>query len=663
MKKIISLLLSLTILLSITAGIDLSAYAEIIGGISGDYEYEYLYDDTIEIKSYNGNSSTISIPSKIDGHTVKKIGYSAFAECTAKSIVIPNTVTIIDGQAFFSCDSLTNISIPSSVKTIGNSTFYGCESLSRITLPDSIIKIGDEAFGSCTSLTDIKISNNLKYIGSSAFYNTGYYHNEDNWNNGALYLNNYLLDTKNIRGNFSVINGTKVIAGQAFYYSELTNVEIPNSVISIGNRAFYKCTNLKSIFIPNGVETIGEECFNYCENLNNITMSSTVISVGESAFENTAYYNNDENWNNHALYIGNVIIRVKDDIPAKIFNIKSNTVAIADYAFLECFSLTDINLPNSIVNIGNGSFYHCISLKNITIPTSVKNIGTEAFDFCENLISIDIPSSVNEIGSAAFVYCSSLTSVKISNRNCIIYDSKYTFPENTTIKSYGNSTAFKYAKKYSLKFVCIEHIYKNIVTKATTSKNGTIKYTCSACGYSKLSTIYYPKTISLSATSYTYDGKVKKPTVKVVGSNGKTISSSNYTVTYASGRKNVGKYAVKISFKGNYSGTKTLYFTIKPKATSISSVSAGSKKFTVKWKKQATQTTGYQIQYSTNSKFSKAKTVTVGKNSTTSKTISKLSAKKKYYVRVRTYKTVKINGKATKIYSSWSKAKAVTTKK
>ncbi|MGN0534268.1 MAG: fibronectin type III domain-containing protein, partial [Eubacterium sp.] len=205
------------------------------------------------------------------------------------------------------------------------------------------------------------------------------------------------------------------------------------------------------------------------------------------------------------------------------------------------------------------------------------------------------------------------------------------------------------------------HSYKTTTTKATVSKNGSVVTKCTVCGAVKSkSTIYYPKTISLSATSYTYDGKVKTPSVTVKDSKGKTLKkNTDYTVSYAKGRKSVGKYAVKITFKGNYSGTKTLYFYVKPKATSISSVSAGSKKFTVKWKKQATQTTGYQIQYSTNSKFSKAKTVTVGKNSTTSKTVSKLSGKKKYYVRVRTYKTV--NG--TKIYSSWSKAKTVTTKK
>ena len=177
-------------------------------------------------------------------------------------------------------------------------------------------------------------------------------------------------------------------------------------------------------------------------------------------------------------------------------------------------------------------------------------------------------------------------------------------------------------------------------------------------------TVTKASSIKLKATSLTYNGKVRTTKVIVKDRTGKTlVKNTDYTVSYAKGRKYVGKYAVKITFKGKYSGTKTLYFTIKPKATSISSLKAGSKKFTVKWKKQAIQTTGYQVQYSASSKFSKAKTVTVGKNTTVSKKISKLSGKKKYYVRVRTYKTVKINGKSIRIYSGWSKAKAVTTKK
>ena len=212
----------------------------------------------------------------------------------------------------------------------------------------------------------------------------------------------------------------------------------------------------------------------------------------------------------------------------------------------------------------------------------------------------------------------------------------------------------------------IAHTTKQTVTKATPTANGTIVNYCSVCKKT-LSTTVIPKasSIKLKATSLTYNGKVRTPKVIVKDRTGKTlVKNTDYTVSYAKGRKYVGKYAVKITFKGKYSGTKTLYFTIKPKATRISSLKAGSKKFTVKWKKQATQTTGYQVQVATNKKFKKnKKTVTIKKQKTTKTTVKKLKAKKKYYVRVRTYKTVKINGKSIRIYSGWSKAKTVTTKK
>lgn len=225
-----------------------------------------------------------------------------------------------------------------------------------------------------------------------------------------------------------------------------------------------------------------------------------------------------------------------------------------------------------------------------------------------------------------------------------------------------NATRLNEFKNISF-HICDKHTYQTIITKATTKKNGSIKEQCKYCGYTKSKkTIYYPKTVSLSTTSYTYDGKVKKPSITVKDSNGKKIASSNYTVTWSSGRKNVGEYSVKIKFKGNYTGTVTKTFTIKPKATSLTSVTAGTKAFTAKWKKQGTQTSGYQISYATNSKFTSAKTVTINKSSTLSKTVSKLSTKKTYYVKVRTYKSVKVNGKTKKIYSDWSTAKKVTTK-
>ncbi len=199
--------------------------------------------------------------------------------------------------------------------------------------------------------------------------------------------------------------------------------------------------------------------------------------------------------------------------------------------------------------------------------------------------------------------------------------------------------------------------------KATASKDGKITTTCTRCGTTtKTVKIAKVSKIKLSKTKYTYNGKKQTPSVTVKDSKGKELKvNADYKVKLPSGRKNVGTYEVKITFKGSkYSGSKTLSYTINPKSTKLSKVSAKKKGFEAKWKKQSTQTKGYQIQYSTDSKFKSGnKTVTVNKNSTTKKTISKLKAKKKYYVRIRTYKTV---GKQ-KYYSDWSKSVKVTTKK
>ena len=185
---------------------------------------------------------------------------------------------------------------------------------------------------------------------------------------------------------------------------------------------------------------------------------------------------------------------------------------------------------------------------------------------------------------------------------------------------------------------------------------------CTECGYKSAQTQAIPKiaSVALAKTAYTYDGKTKKPAVSVKDSKGEAIPASSYSVSYSKGCKNVGAYTVTVTFKGNYSGTQKKTFNINPKGTSISKVSAKSKGFALKWNKPKTQTTGYEIQYATDSKFKKnKKTVTVNKNGTTSKTISKLKGNKKYYVRIRTYKTVS----KKKFYSDWSKTKTVKTKK
>ncbi len=190
--------------------------------------------------------------------------------------------------------------------------------------------------------------------------------------------------------------------------------------------------------------------------------------------------------------------------------------------------------------------------------------------------------------------------------------------------------------------------------KATTSKDGVISQKC-ACGYiQKVRTISKIKSVKLEYTSTAYTGKTKKPKVTVKDAAGKILKEkTDYTVTYSK-NKSVGKATVKVAFKGNYSDSKPLTFKIVPKKTSISSLKAGKKSFTVKFKKQ-TSGSGYEIQYSTSKKFKSAKTVKITKNKTVSKTIKKLKSKKTYYVRVRVTK-----GSSYK--SSWSSVKKIKVK-
>lgn len=158
---------------------------------------------------------------------------------------------------------------------------------------------------------------------------------------------------------------------------------------------------------------------------------------------------------------------------------------------------------------------------------------------------------------------------------------------------------------------------------------------------------------TLSATSLVYNGKIQSPTVTVRDKGKKLTKGTSYAV-YGS-RTKVGKGTLKIKGKGKYKGTKELTFKIVPKGTSISSISPLYKGFKVVWKKQATETSGYQVRYANNADFKNSKTKTVSGASATSRSVTKL-ASKKYWVKVRTYKTVS----GVKYYSKWSAVKTVS---
>ena len=209
--------------------------------------------------------------------------------------------------------------------------------------------------------------------------------------------------------------------------------------------------------------------------------------------------------------------------------------------------------------------------------------------------------------------------------------------------------------------------YETITTPASTSKDGSIVVKCSNCGDVKsTTTIAKIKSIALNKTSFTENGKVQKATVVAKDSANKTIAASNYTVSYSnSNSKKPGTYTATVKFNGkNYTGTKKLTYKINAKAPAKTTVKLSKAKKTslkASWSKVA-NATSYEVQYGTPKSFKGAKTIKVSSKSS-SKVLTKLKKNKKYYVRVRAVRTVKVDNKNTTLRASWSSAKNLKTKK
>ena len=338
MKKIISLLLSIAMLLTITSGLNLTAYADVQTGKCGD-NVTYSLDTETGVLTISGTGKMTAfsrfddspfyqnsnIKSVIIGNGVTSIGDYVFEGCeNLTSVTIPNTVISIGDDAFDCCTSLTNVTIPDRVTSIGNEAFYYCKSLTSVTIPDSVTSIGSYAFCGCKILTSVSIGNGVTNIYSFAFVDC----------------------------------------------TSLTSVTIPDSVTSIGDYAFDGCTSLAGVTVGNGVTSIGSGAFNGCESLTSVTIPDSVTNIGDDAF-------------------GNCKSLTSVTIPDSVTN-------IGDDAFKGCMSLTSVTIPDSVTSIGYATFEGCKRLTSVTIPNSVTSIGNNAFCECESLKDVYYTASQSE---------------------------------------------------------------------------------------------------------------------------------------------------------------------------------------------------------------------------------------------------------------------------
>ena len=583
------------------------------------------------ITEYDSGEENVVIPESSDGHPVVAIGPRAFYEDTViKTVSLPEGLTTISERAFASCSNIEQINIPSTVRTLGTSSFTHLK-ITELTLPEGITEIPYHCFAYCNKLTDVHLPSTLKKIGGYGFVDC----------------------------------------------SSLTNIDLPEGLTTIDENAFDSCYAISWETLPDGVETINYATLYYVNPASGVfTFSKNVKTIKEYEF----YKCKEFAFNGYtAPSVPN--LRLSKDYTIHIregatgFDSKpwTNANIVADVQPCSEHVWDSGNTTQKPTCTKEGEIKYtckvCGEIKTEVLPKTDHIFNTE--------FTVDKPATCSDDGSQS-IHCSICGVMKEDSVTVIpAIGHNWGEPVYTWSKDNSSVTAVRTCRNDSTHKESETVSTTSEVTKAATySEKGKTTYTAvftnevftdqtktvSDIPALERTSISSAKVSNIAAKVYTGKALTQAPTVKV---GTKTLKSgTDYKLTYKN-NKNVGKATVTITGIGAYKGTISKSFKINPKGTSLKTLTKSSKAATIKWTKQATKMsssriTGYQIQLATDSKFTKnKKTVTVKGYSKVSKKVTGLKGGKKYYVRIRTYKTVS----GTNYYSSWSKAKTVTTKK
>ena len=511
----------------------------------------------------------------------------------------------------FSDDSVTSLDIPATlngytVTSIGSDDwrYSGFAHLTSITIPDSVTSIGDYAFSVCSSLTSITIPNSVTSIGYEAFYESGL--SSVKIGNGVTYIGEDAFKYCGKLTNVIMGNSIEIIDNCAFCGCEsLKSITIPDSVTSIGYEAFYDCESLSSIIIPENVTSIGRSAFYNCSGLTSVVMPKNITSIGYSTFSGCT----NKNLKIYLLgEITDIESKAFSDVVGKVY-VRDSSIIVAlpstvtpillnDYGDCGDDAMWFLDSNGVMTILGSGSINNELGapwrdynedITSVVIEKNITNIGDYAFYSCSNLSNITIPDSVTSIGNSAFKDCYSLTSVTIPKSVTSIGEGAFDGCETLTIKCYRGSYAEQYAKENNVKYELLDG------SNTPNSPN---------------------------------DNHNNNPSNKPNNNSNKPNQNTS--------SKDKGK-------------TPTNKVTVpKPAQVKTVKLTAKKKKLNVSWKK-VSGATGYEVMYAKNNKFTKGKkTVKVKKNKVT---LKRLKSNKKYFVKVRAYKTV--NGNTS--YGNWSR--------
>jgi hypothetical protein len=362
-------------------------------------------------------------------------------------IYIPDGVTTIPKYAFKGCKDITSVVIPESVELIEAYAFKDCDGLTSVTFEDTSgwyaggasLNVADPA-AAAVLLKTTYVGKDIGQNMSAAVYEVS---KDGTYATVTGYIgtptNLVIADTH---------NGVAVtaIAGRAFYNCKsLNTIRIPASISYIGEDAFYWCFSLSDVYVTDLAAWYSIKFTNgysnplcYARNLylNNTLVTELEIPNTVTSINDYAFYGCDAftsvNFSASVTSIGSGVFTGCASLATVAFEAGSKLTSIGSRAFHNCNKLTSINIPASVTSIGDGAFNGCGKITSIKIPSGVNSIGTETFYWCSSLKAIEIPAGVTTIGVRAFHNCSDLASV--------------TFAENSQLTSIGNE-AFRYCNR------------------------------------------------------------------------------------------------------------------------------------------------------------------------------------------------------------------------
>ena len=415
-----------------------NAWADVWQDPATKVNYEYTPGGkTAKVMAGSSNTSAgspdatgnISIQAKItvDGneYAVTAIAGKAFYNNNnITSVTIPEGITWIGPSAFAGCKQLSNTVLSASVDSLDSSSFFGCESLSSIDIPEGVIYIGSWAFNSCSSLNNVTLPSTLEYISYDSFEKTPWYETRYTAaDDGLFYIDGILFGYKGTKptGTVNIKEGTKVIARLALNQcSDVTEVNFPSSLKSIGANAFVNC-NITSITIPASVTYLSCTAFGSSLTSINITDLDAWCKI---KFAHSASILQVKHFLNGKEITNLVIPESVTEISPYAFScwkdlksvmIPATVCVLGQGAFGGCEELTDITCG---ADIGRSAFAGCTALTNVTLLEGVTKIDGFAFSECENLTTISVPASLTTVdpnGSGTTFYHCNITNIHVTD--------------------------------------------------------------------------------------------------------------------------------------------------------------------------------------------------------------------------------------------------------